>query len=301
MKYATVGAVDRAPDPFAPTYVSPNPIDPAAPLPSATPLPPGSAPRVTTVNTGAWSLEAFGQYVGTGADLLQKSGVTLPGPVAGFDFGAAFAKIAAASATGAAVGGPWGAAIGAVIAIVTNLGGLWDQLQNPNWYAVGPGVHDWATRYAESAFISEAQAKGTNRWQTVAEIARHQLVWWLGKYGAVVTGQQGRFYSGIDDNLYVAAAGGADEVRKIYAGAGVDWDGTRAARAAANDYRANANVVMYKLEIVPRGADPVNTATGLSPTPVPTGTGSEYAGASAGTGAALLLGGVVLLGLASKR
>lgn len=294
MKYATVGAVDRAPDPFAPTYIPPNPIDPASPLPGAAPLPPGTTVTVGVENTGGWSLDKFGQLIGTGADLAQRAGVNL-GPLQGFNFGAAFSKVAAAAAAGTLAGGPVGAVVGVLIALVSSLGGLWQQLQNPNWYAVGPGVHDWATRYAQDAFIQEAQQQGTNRWQTIREIAQHQLAWWLAKYGAVISGQAGRFYSGIDDNLYVAAAGGAEAVRPLYQAAGVDWDATREARAAVGDYTATRNVMMYKINVNPRGAAPVPLAPG---SPVAAGAGSEF---GSGGGGLLLLGGALLLFAGSSR
>lgn len=289
MKYATVGATGRPADPSAPTYVPPNPIDPAAPLPSATPLPPGTAVVVGTENVGAWSVDKFAELVGTGADLAMKSGVNL-GPLEGFDFGAAFTKIAAAAAVGAAFG-PVGIGIAVLVAVVSSLGGVWARLQNPNWYAVGPGVHEWATAYAPEAFVSEAQAKGLNTWQSVPEIARHLLAWWLAR-GVVLTGQNGRYYSGILDSFYISAAGEAAFVTEFYASAGVDWNATREARFAANDFAADRNVMMYKIAVQPRGAAPVDLGSGR---PVPGGTGSQFD--TGGGGGALVLGGLILLGV----
>jgi hypothetical protein len=294
MKYATIGAVERDP---GPGYMAPNPIIVAAPLPTATPLPPGASVSVGTENTGGWNLDNFAALVGIGAD-LQMKGVNL-GPVQGFDFGAAFRKIAAAAAVGSA-GGAVGIAIAVLVAVIGTLGGVWERLQNPNWYQVGPGVHQWATQFAPSAFISEAQANGTNTWANVEQCARHLLSWFMAKDGAVMTGQSGRHYSGVSDDVYVVAAGGRAFLRTFYADAGVDYEGTIAARELAGDGRANQNVMMYKIQVNPRGAAPVVLEPG---NPVPAGTGDIFGGAGWGVGtvAALALVGFLFLGGSRPR
>ena len=292
MKYQTIGAREPGPG-----YVAPNPIDPAAPLPSAAPLPPGSTVEVGTVNTGGWSVEQFSKFVGTGADLVQKAGIDL-GPVRGFDFGAAFARIAAASATGAAVGGGLpGAIIGAVLAIVISVGGVWNRLQNPNWYAVGPGIQQFATRYVPDAFVRDAQRDGVNTWQTIPELVRHLFAWWLAQ-GVVLTGQNNTHYRGdpaANDSFWISLFGEAAAVRPWYASVGVDWDATRQARFDAGNFAADQNVIMYSLKVAP-GAGGTRVQPGTDT--IPNGAGSEYA--SAGGGGALVGLGILALALSGR-
>ena len=106
-----------------------------------------------------------------------------------------------------------------------------------------------------------------------------------------MTGQNGRHYSGIPDDVYVVAAGGRAELREFYAAAGVDYEGTISQRYAVEDWRANQNVMMYKIQVLPRGASPVPMVPG---TTVPAGSGDEFANGSA----ADPLGVAVLGGLA---
>lgn len=287
MKYATIGAAIGA-GPFE----APNPMVPDSPQPSAAPLPPGATVSTGTVNVGGWDVNALGSLVGQGADLALK-GVNL-GPLEGFNFSAAYQKIAAAAAIGAA-GGPVAIAVAVVVAVIITLGPVWERLQNPNWYHVGPGVHDWATRYAPSAFISQAQADRTNTWATVQDCARHLLSWFMAVDGAVMTGQNGRHYSGVPDDVYVVAAGGRAFLGGFYADAGVDYEGTIAKRYEVQDWAANRNVMMYKIQVNPRGAAPVELEPG---NPVPAGTGDVFAPHN---GAALLLGGAALLLLMSGK
>jgi hypothetical protein len=222
--------------------------------------------------SGRWDVEQFGRFVGVGADLAQKAGINL-GPVAGFNFEAAFAKIASFAAAGALFSGPGapiGAIIGAIVGVIVSLGGVWQQLQNPDWYQVGPGVQDWANNYAESAFIEECRAEGTDVWQTTEQIARHQLTWWLTKYGAVISHWVGAFYSGVPNGIYLTAAG---DVRGLYQSAGVDWDKTREVRLAANNFSPVANVMMYDISVKTDGGE-----TTMDPaTPIKEGTGNDFA------------------------
>lgn len=296
MKFRTIGSTD-------PTYVAPNPIVPGSPLPSPAPLPPGASVAVGSVATesGRWSMDQFSQFVGIGADLAQKVGVDL-GPVAGFNFGAAFTKIAGYAAAGAVFGGI-GSVIGAIVGVIQAIGGVWQQLQNPNWYQVGPGVHDWATLNAESAFIGEAQEAGTNTWQTVEQIARHQLAWWLTKYGAVLTDYSRQFYTGRPNGVYLTAAGDA---RSLYEAAGVDFIATRERRMAKSEGSEVQNVMMYDIRVNTLGAGGELPEIGdLDPaTPVAPGTGNEYGEGGEPTlsaGAGIALGVVALAVLSSQR
>jgi hypothetical protein len=287
MKYRTIGS-------NGPSYVAPNPINPQTPLPSATPLPPGASVAVGSIPTesGRWSMEQFSTFVGVGADLAQKAGIDL-GPVAGFNFGAAFTKIASFALAGAAFGGV-GAVIGAIVGVIVSVGGVWQQLQNPNWYQVGPGVHSWATAYAESAFIGEAQQQGTNTWQSVQEIALHQLTWWLTKYGAVLTDYNRQFYSGQPNGVYLTAA---YDARTLYESAGVDFLATKARRLDKGEGSETDNVMMYDITVTTLGA---STDMGEAPemvpaTPIAPGAGDQFSQGSESEGASGM--GVVAVGL----
>jgi hypothetical protein len=299
MNYQTIGSTD-------PVYIAPNPINPATPRPSPAPLPPGASVAVGSVPTasGRWSVEQFGTFVGVGADLAQKAGINL-GPVAGFNFEAAFTKIASFAAAGALFtgpGAPLGAIIGAVVGVIVAIGGVWQQLQNPNWYQVGPGVHDWATANCESAFIGECQRDGLNTWQTVEQIARHQLTWWLGKYGAVLTDYNRQFYTGRPNGVYLVAAGNA---RGLYESAGVDFFATKDRRLEKSDGSEVRNVMMYDITVTTLGA---STEMGEAPeivpaTPVDAGTGDDYAqpGEPLQAGAGMVAVGVLALLALSSR
>lgn len=266
-----------------PGWISPNPIDPAAPLPGVQPLPPGASIDVVLdeqPNGQGWDLDKFGQLIGTGADLAGRVGVDL-GPLSGFDFSAAFTKIAGFASTGFAVGGPIGAGIGAGLAVLLAVADVWRRFQDPEWYAVGPGVKQWATAYAQSAFVSEAQEQGTNAWPDVATIAKHQLAWWLERYGAVLSDQGGRFYSNTSDGVYIQAAGGFEAARALYSEAGVDYAATVNRRAAAQRYGAQDHVMQYGIEV--KAGGPMVEVGGVVPvtvdprvTPPSPGAGAAY-------------------------
>lgn len=291
MKYRTIGAMP-------PGYISPNPIQPNAPPPSGTPLPPGSSVDVGVENTGGWDVNTFANFLGTGADMAEKGGIDL-GPVAGFDFGAAFKTVAGMAALGA-VGGVPGMVVGAIVGIVMALGSTWEQLNNPNWFQVGPGIHQFCTRYVPSKFVADAQANGTNTWQTVNEVVRALFAWWL-KDGVVLTGQDNTHYHAdpfANDDFWVSLLGGAPEARKFYADVGVDWDATRAQRTAAGIFVADQNVMMYKINVNVPG----NAARELDPgSVVPPGAGAVYGQDLPIVPAALALGAVMLLLKSSTR
>lgn len=283
MKFQTVGATP-------PGYVAPNPIVIGSPLPSPAPLPPGASVAVGVENAGGWDVEKFSAFIGKGADLAQKVGVDL-GPVAGFDFAGAFMKIAAFAGAGA-IGGPAGIIVGAVLGIILSIAGVWNRLNDPNWYGVGPGVHDWATRFAPSAFIAQAQADGTNTWPTVKALVEHLLAWWMGTQGVVLSGQGNSHYNGVADStyLYELQISDPEGPKKFYANAGVDWYATRQARTDANDFGASRNVMMYAIEVKMNS----DGRSGLGPAdPVPNGSGDVF-GDSGGAGSVLLVGGLVL-------
>lgn len=286
MQFRTIGALPEG-------YVPPNPININSPLPSPAPLPPGTSVAVGVENTGGWDFEKFGKFVGVGADLAQKAGVDL-GPVAGFDFGTAFARIASFAGAGA-LGGPVGAVVGALVGVIMSLSGAWGRLQDPNWYGVGPGVHSWATRFAPEAFIQKAQADGTNNWPTVADLVKQLLAWWMAEQGVVMTGQGNRHYNGIEDStyLYELQIGNPEGPRDFYANAGVDWYATREQRFQANDFNAGRNVMMYRIEVKAAGAE-----TGLDPdaSPIPDGSGSVFGDSS--TDGLVVLGGLAFLAVA---
>jgi hypothetical protein len=291
MKYRTIGSNDAV-------YVAPNPINPQTTLPSPTPLPAGSSVAVGSIPTdsGRWDIEQFGRFVGTGADLAQKAGIEL-GPVEGFNWEAAFTKIASFAAAGALFSGPGapiGAIIGAVVGVIVAIGGVWQQLQNPNWYQVGPGVHEWATANAESAFIGECQRDGVNTWQTVQDIAKHQLTWWLAKYGAVLTDYGRQFYTGRANGIYLTAAGDA---RALYESAGVDFTATQARRLDKANGSETANVMMYDITVTTLGSSTgMSEAPEMVPaTPIAPGAGDQFAQGGESEGASGM--GVVAVGL----
>jgi len=260
MKFQTLGAVGD------PVYIAPNPINPASPLPSPAPLPAGATVDVGTVNAGAWSAEKFAALVGQASDIASKVGGSgLLGPaLSRVDWRSTFTRVASFAAAGALAGGV-GAVVGAILGMIVAVAGMWGRLQNPNWYSVGPGVHDWATRYAPEAFIAQAQAEGTNTWPDVYSLTKHLLAWWMGTQGVVLTGQNNRHYNNGLDSLYLYELQLRDPEgpAKFYLEAGVDWYGTRTARAEAGDFAANRNVNMYVVKVaLPDGSFPDGAGDG---------------------------------------
>ena len=167
----------------------------------------------------------------------------------------------------------------------------------------GPGVHTFATRYVPNAFIAQAQEAGTNTWQTIPDLVRELFAWWL-RDGVVLTGQNNTHYHGdpfANDSFWISQMGEAEGVTRFYADVGVDWEATRAERFAANDFRADRNVMMYKINVqAGPGVGPDSLSVGDNVNPLPAGAGAVFGSDFMSGAAPLLLAGAGLW-LLSRR
>lgn len=197
--------------------------------------------ETTTNDPALWGSEALGPstreprfnadkligWVETGAK-VQAAGKIATG---GINFGAMAAQMASGAAAGAAIAGV-GAVLGAVVGAIIYLANNWNTVFSqvpPAWQGAGEGVHDWFTQYGPQEFLDWVRDTRPALLQTSpGDLARALCVFWLERYGYVVTDAPGRaFYSGIPDSTYYAQAGGMPAMLAIYTPMGVDYPKTR--------------------------------------------------------------------------
>lgn len=195
----------------------------------------------TTTDASLWGTEALQPatradrfnaekligWVETGAE-VQKAGNIATGNI---NFGAMAAQMAQGAAAGAAVAGV-GAILGAVVGAVVYLAQNWQQVFSgvpPAWQGAGEGVHEWFTAYGPQEFLDWVRDTKPELLQTnPGELSRALLLFWLERYGYVVTdAPQRRFYSGIPDATYYGQAGGMAALTALYSPFGIDYPKTR--------------------------------------------------------------------------
>lgn len=189
---------------------------------------------VVTNDAALWGTEALGEskkgekwdaekligWVETGAAIQAANKVA----TGGVNFG----QMAAMMATGAGVGvmfGGAGAIVGAVLGGVLYLVQAISANQVPTlWQDAAPGVHDWFTDRGPQEFLDWVRTEqpallGTD----VPTLVKALALYWLEKYGYVLTTAARSFYSGIPDNVYVQDMGGAAVAATVYEPMGVDY------------------------------------------------------------------------------
>lgn len=176
------------PTTFIPPQIFTNPVD----VPS--PLPPGASVSETTLPP-SW---IAGKLDGAHMEKYYKVGAALQdrGIGGGFDFKSALAAVG----TGAAIGGVWGGAVGAVVFVVNwLLGG-----GSSSWDNTGPGVHAYI-----SALMPEVFAGG-NGWawnnaggsfDSVPNLRAAFLGWTVQEWGIILDPME-RIYAGAANSTF---------------------------------------------------------------------------------------------------
>lgn len=278
----------------APTYIPPNPIDPAAPLPAAAPIPAGYTVAATLEQTDGFDPEKLAEWVGQGAALqeMAAAGNIDMGDFGAFDFKAAFGAMAAGAAVGAAIGGPLGAAAGAIAGLLITVGTFITGQTQSIWDGAGPGVRNYADAFMPSAFIQWAQDNDVHRFQSIPDLIKTLFLWYAQTSGFVITGGA-PFYSGIDPWRWINDMGGAGVCAQLYGQIGVDWEATRRLRNDLDPaHSPDRNVLMYGWELKRfRGVGDqlVKVETPANVTPPTSGTTDMLVPIAAATFAVLVL------------
>jgi len=226
-------------------------------IPTSQPLPAGATVDTILVTNDRWNENDATQFLAQAGTILQQAqtlGIDLPG---GINYQEALASISSAAAIGTAIPGVGtiaGAAAGLIIyavKFIRDSGGGNGPYPNAQ-------TAMWAQNFAEQSFVDWAAENETNTWNTIQDMAKAQLLYWLERWGCVIvyyppTGpganlRGAKFYNNIPDLIYIGYAGGDAAVRDLYKQAGVDYDATREARIAANNGGYDINV-QYKMKV----------------------------------------------------
>lgn len=245
-----------------PTYMAPR--WPGTNLPATEPLPPGATVATNIELTDKWDAAKAVDVIATigkaeqflsSADIIKPSGINFA------EVGATISLFAGIGSFIPGVGTVVGAAAGLVYSVVSWFIGRNDQPQGPilQELANSPdAVQYWAVSYAQIDFIDWAVANGYNNFQTIPEIAKMQLTYWLDRYGWIICWSNAKFYNGIRDAVFIDSAGGEEAVAAMYKQLMADYWATKSARDAAgllnvNDgYTINA---VYKAFVTLPGED----------------------------------------------
>lgn len=256
---------------------------PGTNIPAGQPLPPGTSVAQTVATfTNGFNAETFLGWINTFDAATKQPNVQAVVPQ-GVDFSGLASMAAAGASAGAAIGGV-GAIVGAVAATVAWVAQNWNRLfgaQTPPHYA-NAQVHAWATAYLPQAVLDWSRANDPNvQFQSISQMAQACLCYWLETGGLVVVAGMGtRLYSGVLDDTYINALG--VDPNEFYRPLGVNYQATRALRVNTGN-RDQRHVAQYKAEIT-----------------LPDDAQDQ---ASTGTGAVLVVGGLIAAGayLAAKN
>lgn len=214
----------------------PSRLDPRWPgtnIPAAQPLPAGATVDTLVVEKPRWDPAQAIETIATiskAEKQLSTVGVIKP-------TGINFQTLAAYIGTGAGVGTAIAPGIGTLVGAVVGLSAYIIQwAANRPWstnktYPNAPAhVRMWAAAFLDQEYLDFAVANNANSWGTEKEMAMGQLIFWLERWGVVITLGAGKFYSGKPDALYIGYAGGESAVAEMYAQMMVDYHGTKQAR-----------------------------------------------------------------------
>lgn len=265
--------------PYDPAAVEPR--WPGTNVPASQPLPPGTTIDTVLQTTDRYQVGEALEYVatiGTALKQADEAGIDI-NAITGIDFQAMLSWVAAGSAIGAGFGGV-GAPIGAIVALgiflFTNVVGS-NSSANATMPNAPQHVRTLGQQYAPQSFIDYSVSRNLNTWATPNDLFRAILTYWLTQHRAVITlDTPERYYSGVNDNIYINGAGGEAVVAEMYKQAMVDYWATKEARErpGVDRYRT---VMMYKARInVPAGWQ---DADGDGIADAGTGTGKVVVGA----------------------
>lgn len=264
-------------------------------IPTSQPLPAGSTVDTILVTNNRWNENDATQFLaqaGTVLNQAEQLGVELPG---GVNYREALSSITAGAAIGTAIPGV-GTIAGAAAGLIVYAVKFIQESGSGNGPYPNTQTAMWAQNFAEQAFVDWAVQNQTNTWNSIPDMARAQLLFWLERWGCVLvlypeTGpgaalRGASFYNGIPDIIYMGYAGGESMVRDLYKQAGVDYDATKQARIDANN--AGYDITLqYRLK--------VNTG---ERTPGRTDQDPPRTDESSGSGA-LVVGGLVIAAVAA--
>lgn len=255
----------------------PTPMQPRWPgtnLPASEPLPAGATVDTLIELKERWTPDAAIDTIGTIAKAEQFLASTNIIKPTGFDFQGTATRIAQFAAIGTAIGPGLGTVIGAaaglVFSVVSWFTGRNDGPPTPiqEQFANAPEpVQYWIVSYAQQDFVDWAEQNGYNELQTIAEVAKLQLVYWLNRYGWVICWSQARFYNNIPDAIMIDSAGGEDAVAELYRQNMADYWATKSARDEAGLLNTNQGYTInavLKARVTLPGEEPVNDNAGSS-------------------------------------